>query len=382
MTTIGAEGGAVKVTGIDVGKTRLDASAEGGPVRRFANDGPGIAALLGWLRARGRSWWYANPPADTKDPWCGVCLVRGLGECGAPVHLAHPNRVRAFAPASGQPAKTDRLDAQILSRYGQVFALEGDRQREPESATLQALLRRRRQLIDQRTQERNRLDRAWNAGARASTQRHIAWLDEEIARLDQEYRDTLQSSAVLSQRSAWCRSVPGVGELTAATLVAELPELGQGEGKGLCSLVGLAPWWVWRPGLGTEGNSGGIGPPVADARWCVASCTWWHWRRSGTRANCSGSTSACVSGARLRKWGWWPSCASCCCDCTPSPAAEHPGRLIPPELPETNTHPIKTMTSNTDTASEARQSRMSSRGGPTASVDFHDTNSLTRRHWV
>ena len=216
-------------------------------IRRPPGAGPAWcgACLVRGLPGAGPAWCGAclvRGLPGAGPAWCGACLVRGLGECGVPVHLAHPNRVRAFAPASGKPAKTDRLDAQILSRYGQVFALEGDPQREPEAATLPALLRRRRQLIDQRTQERNRLDRAWNAGARASTQRHIAWLDEEIARLDQEYRDTLQSSAVLSERSALYRSVPGVGELTAATLVAELPELGQGEGKGWCSLVGLAPW--------------------------------------------------------------------------------------------------------------------------------------------
>ena len=140
MTTIGAEGGAVKVMGIDVGKTRLDASAEGGPVRCFANDGPGIAALLGWLRAQGAELVVANPPADTKDPWCGACLVRGLpgvgsAWCGVWVNVGcrciWPIPTGRSWPASGKPAKTDRLDAQILSRYGQVFALEGDPQREP-----------------------------------------------------------------------------------------------------------------------------------------------------------------------------------------------------------------------------------------------------------
>ena len=340
-------------------------------MRCFANDGPGIAALLGWLRAQGAELVVANPPADTKDPWCGACLVRGLpgvgsAWCGVWVNVGcrciWPIPTGRSWPASGKPAKTDRLDAQILSRYGQVFALEGDPQREPEPATLPALLRRRRQLIDQRTQERNRLDRAWNAGARASTQRHIAWLDEEIARLDQE-----AGPGVPRYPAEQCGFVPAVGAVPQCAgggrtdrgdAGGGAARVGPGRRQGLVFPGGFGvPWWVWRPGLGTAGNSGGIGPPVADAPWCVASCTWRHWRRSGTRANCSGSTSASVRGARLRKWGWWPSCASCCCDCTPSPAAEHPGRLIPPEPPETNTHQIKTLTSNTDTASAARQSR-------------------------
>lgn len=113
---------------------------------------------------------------------------------------------------------------------------------EAERAEVRGLLRRRRQLVDEGVRELNRLDRAWNPRARASTRRHIAWLDEEIARLDQEYREALGSSEVLSQQAELYRSVPGVGELTAATLGSHLPGLGRGDGKGLCSLVGLAPW--------------------------------------------------------------------------------------------------------------------------------------------
>ena len=144
-------------------------------MRCFANDGPGIAALLGWLSAQGAELVVCEPHRRIRrtpgagPAWCGVWVNVGC-RCIWPI----PIGCGPLAPASGKPAKTDRLDAQILSRYGPVFALEGDPQREPEPATLPALLRRRRQLIDQRTQERNRLDRAWNAGARASTQRHIA----------------------------------------------------------------------------------------------------------------------------------------------------------------------------------------------------------------
>ena len=172
-------------------------------------------------------------------------LVENLRRAGLAMHLAHPNRVRSFAHASGRLAKTDRLDAQALARYDQVFALAQvpAPEPEPQRAELQALLRRRQQLVNQRTQELNRLDRAHNPAARASTQRHIDWLNDEIARLDREYREALQRSETLSQQQAQLyRSVPGVGELTAAILVADLPELGRGDGKALCSLVGLAPW--------------------------------------------------------------------------------------------------------------------------------------------
>ena len=225
------------VVGIDVAKTRLDASPGGGEVHTFANDDQGIAGLLAWLAARAATLVVCEPTGSYEEP-----LVRALHQGGFPVHLAHPNKVRAFAHASGRMAKTDRLDAQMLSRYGEVFASAEVPKPEPEREELQALLRRRRQLVNQRVQERNRLDRAWNPAVRSSTQRHIDWLDQEIAALDREYREALESSQELTRRAHLYRSVPGIGELTAAILVADLPELGHGEGKGLCSLVGLAPW--------------------------------------------------------------------------------------------------------------------------------------------
>ncbi len=234
-TVPGRSGGLV--VGIDVAKTRLDASAGAGEVHSFANDAEGIAALMEWLAAQAVALVVCETTGGYEEP-----MVRGLRQGGVPVHLAHPNKVRAFARASGRMAKTDRLDAQVLSRYGEVFASAGASEPEPEREELQALLRRRRQLVDQRVQERNRLDRAWNPGVRASTQRHIDWLDQEIAALDREYREALESSEELAAKAELYRSVPGIGALTAATLVADLPELGRGESKGLCSLVGLAPW--------------------------------------------------------------------------------------------------------------------------------------------
>ena len=227
------------VVGIDVSKTRLDASAGGAEVRSFASDAEGIAAIAEWLEAQAADLVVCEPTGGYEEP-----LVRSLRRAGIAVHLAHSSKVRAFAQASGRLAKTGRIDAQVLSRYGQVFASAevSQPEEEPEREEVQALLRRRRQLVDQRVQERNRLDRAWSPGVRASTQRHIDWLDQEIAALDREYRQALECSEELSRRAGLYRSVPGIGELTAAILVADLPELGRGEGKGLCSLVGLAPW--------------------------------------------------------------------------------------------------------------------------------------------
>ena len=228
-----------KVAGIDVGKASLDVWVESGPVQRFENTQEGITTLKERLRGRGVVLAVCEPTGGYERE-----LVSALREAGLGVRLAHPNRVRAFARACGYEAKTDVLDALVLCRFGQAFASEQSPQGEmdPVRAELRELLRRRRQLVDQRVQEMNRLDKNLSEAAQASTQRHIGWLDEEIARLDREYHRALYSSGELSQQAELYRSVRGIGELTAAVLVADLPELGNGDAKGLASLVGLAPW--------------------------------------------------------------------------------------------------------------------------------------------
>lgn len=225
------------VAGIDVGKWRLDVSVAQGPVRGFANTPEGIAALLEWIANHDASEAVCEPTGGYEQE-----VVRRLRESGLPVHVVHPNKVRNFARAAGHEAKTDVLDAQVLSHFGEVFPIADSQPGDGDGQELKDLLQRRKQLVDQRVQERNRLEKGLRGGARSSTERHVEWLDEEIARMDEEYRKALSRNARLSQTVALYRSVPGVGELTAASLVAYLPELGKCEGKALTALVGLAPW--------------------------------------------------------------------------------------------------------------------------------------------
>ena len=225
------------VAGIDVGKKLLDVSVSQGPVRSFNNTAEGIGALLAWVTSSGATEAVCESTGGyEREP------VRRLRDQGLPVHVAHPNKVRSFARAAGYEAKTDKIDARVLSRYGEVFELATKLPDDGATQGLKELLKRRKELVDQRVQERNRLDKGLSGGVRESTERHIAWLDEEIARLDEEYRKALSQSGRLSDMAALYQSVPGVGVLTAASLVAYLPELGKCDGKALTSLVGLAPW--------------------------------------------------------------------------------------------------------------------------------------------
>ena len=151
-------------------------------------------------------------------------------------------RYGRFARAVGQGAKTDPLDAQILAHYGAVFELPVAAAQEAASEEVRALLGRRQQLLDQRTQEQNRLEKGLQGRVKKSCQRHLAWLDQELKQLEEEYQQAIQAKPELAERAALYQSVRGVGLLTAATLLAYVPELGQGSGKALTALVGLVPW--------------------------------------------------------------------------------------------------------------------------------------------
>ena len=229
----------VVVVGIDVSKATLDVSVSEGPVLSFENSATGIRRLLRHMERAGVTTAVCESTGGYER-----LVVGKLREKSVTVQVAHPVRVRAFARACGYEAKTDPLDAQILSRYGVVFSESDAEQPEvdPDREELRQLLSRRRQLVEERVRERNRLDKGVSASVGKSIRRNIRWLDREIERLDEEYKELLKHNASFSETVELYQTVPGVGQLTAATLIAYLPELGKRDGKSLTSLVGLAPW--------------------------------------------------------------------------------------------------------------------------------------------
>ena len=166
-----------------------------------------------------------------------------LAAAGLPVCVINPRQARDFAKATGQLAKTDRVDAHLLAHFGE--ALQPERSELPSTQTqlLDALLTRRRQLVQIRTAEKNRL--AMTGHPRKivkDLQAHIAWLDKRISHCDDELKTTLQASPVWRVNDQLLRSVPGIGEVVSRTLLAELPELGRLTDKQIAALVGLAPF--------------------------------------------------------------------------------------------------------------------------------------------
>ena len=184
-------------------------------------------------------------PLTASPPWWNSfperCIPEGMSGNWPNSWMKHADmvlKVRYFARAHGFEAKTDGLDARVLSLFGEMFTQADTPRRKADPRA--NLLRRRPSTSGRRNS--TWLDKGTTEGSRASTKRHVAWLNDEIDRLDEEYQRALQSSSELSRRAALYQSVQGVGILTAATLAADLPELGEGDGKRLTSLVGLAPW--------------------------------------------------------------------------------------------------------------------------------------------
>ena len=226
-----------RVAGIDVGKQEVAVSIARGPGRRFPNTAAGLTTGLAWVRDQAVTHVVCEATGGYER-----LVVQRLRGTEVAVSVAHPPKVRAFARAVGQGAKTDPLDAQILAHYGEVFELPVAAAQEAASAEVRALLGRRQQLLDQRMQEHNRLEKGLQGRVKKSCQRHLAWLDKELKHLEEEYQQAIQAKPELAERVALYQSVRGVGLLTAATLLAYVPELGQGSGKALTALVGLVPW--------------------------------------------------------------------------------------------------------------------------------------------
>lgn len=168
-------------------------------------------------------------------------LVHALRKAGLPVLVANPQRVREFARSMGNGAKTDRLDAFRLAHFASVVPERAVYQRTASEEELRALAARRRQLTEQLAEEKTRLHQTGSAAVLKSLQRHIRVLEEEIKKLDKHTQEQIREDAAVADKVERLRTVKGIGQVIAVTLVAELPELGTGPSADIVSLAGLAP---------------------------------------------------------------------------------------------------------------------------------------------
>jgi transposase len=168
-------------------------------------------------------------------------LVTALHAAGLPVVVLNPRQVRAFAKAIGQLAKTDRLDARVLAHFASAIKPPLRPLKSKDERDLEALMGRRRQLVEMLVAEKNRRHSATSDVVRETIKEHIDWLEERIAELDEQLQVRLASSQVWQDKDAILQSVPGIGQVVSFSLLADLPELGTLNRQRISKLVGVAP---------------------------------------------------------------------------------------------------------------------------------------------
>jgi len=228
--------------GIDVGKGYLDVyisnSNKSFRVQNTLSGVQGLAAKLIKLYGNTIRIAVCEATGGYED-----LLVQEFRHSEIPLHIAHANKVRDFARATGQYAKTDKIDAYLLSQYASTFIPKATHDlRSPEIKKLQALQIRRRQLLDEKIRERNRLERRLPDILQLSIEKHLAWIEKELEIIELTIRELIENTESLKQSCSLLISIPGVGLQTAIAMVTEVPELGTLDSKALTSLIGIAPF--------------------------------------------------------------------------------------------------------------------------------------------
>lgn len=230
---------AISFVGIDVSKELLEIAVRPtGELWSIKNDPlefPALAERLTQL-APSRIILEATGGLET-------LVASHLGAADLPVCVINPRQARDFAKATGQLAKTDAVDAHVLAHFGEALQPPLRELPSTDAQLLEALLTRRRQLVQMRTAEKNRLSATYHPRKIIKDlEAHIAWLDKRISQCDDQLKTALQASPVWRTNDQLLRSVPGIGQVVSRTLLAELPELGRLSDKQITALVGLAPY--------------------------------------------------------------------------------------------------------------------------------------------
>lgn len=222
--------------GIDVSKDNLDVACRpAGAPFSLANTSAGIIDLVKRVRA-------FKPALVVFEATGGLELaaVTALAIAGFPVVVVNPRQARDFAKSTGQLAKTDRIDAAVLAHFGEAVRPEPRKLPDDTTRELNAIVQRRRQLIEMLTAEENRLRRA-SPAVRESVEQHVVYLRRLIKEADDDMSKLVRESPVWRENDEILRSAPGIGNVTSRTLLASLPELGTLSGREISKLVGVAP---------------------------------------------------------------------------------------------------------------------------------------------
>jgi len=222
--------------GIDVAKDSMEIAVHASEQRwSFTNDEAGVSRVASLLEDMAPALVVLEATGGLELP-----LTAALAVAGVPTVAANPRQVRDFAKATGRLAKTDALDAQVLAHFAAAVRPVPRSLPDAQAQELKDILTRRRQVVEMLTAERNRLGSA-RKSVRGRIQAHIAWLEGELAEIDDELRQSIKRSPLWREKDNLLRSTPGVGPVLSATLLTQLPELGTLNRRQIASLVGVAP---------------------------------------------------------------------------------------------------------------------------------------------
>lgn len=224
--------------GIDVGKYKLDVGTKDRYLGKFDNTDAGHDKLISKLHGLGdiKNICIESTGVYSRD------IVRALFDQKFSVHLVPPNRVRNFAKSIGQRAKTDKIDASIIALFAEKAELRPYTPNAKSIDVLRALVDRRDQILEDKTREKNRLEACRDTEIRSHLREHIAYIENEETLLDKRILEVINQDAQLREKSDKLLEVSGVGMVTAAVLLAYLPELGTVNRQHICALSGMAPY--------------------------------------------------------------------------------------------------------------------------------------------
>ena len=223
--------------GIDVSKDQFDVATQpASKWRSYDNDQRGIGRLVKWLgKLQPRLVVMEATSSYHKQ------LERELAAADIPCTAVNPRQIRDFAKATGELAKTDRVDAAVIAAFAEAVKPQPRALPDETTLALQALMARRRDLITMIAAESNRRHTAATAVAEQIGE-HIGWLEHARDTLDQQIAHTIGAHQVLAHKRQQLDSVPGVGPVLIGTILADLPELGTLTRQAAAALVGVAPY--------------------------------------------------------------------------------------------------------------------------------------------
>ncbi len=223
--------------GIDVSKEFLDlAVLPSREKKRFNNDEEGVGKLTTTLKKHSVQLVVMEPTGGLEAMAAAFLAVEGIK-----VAVVNARQVRDYARATGKLAKTDKLDSLVMAEFASVIKPPARELRNEETEEIKAIVSRRRQLLEMLKAEKNRLAVA-RKNLKPNIISHIEWLKKEMAELDRDLRQRIEESAIWRVKDNLLQSIPGVGKVLSATILAELPELGRLNRRQIAALVGVAPY--------------------------------------------------------------------------------------------------------------------------------------------